>query len=460
MSSNDFKSVGLSPEILKNVDLLGYTVMTPIQALSLPIILQKRDLIAQAKTGSGKTAAFGLGIMAKIKVDECEPQALILCPTRELAEQVSVEMRRLARSSGNVKVLSLVGGESERHQKKSLVHGSHIIVGTPGRVLKFLEQGVLSIKNVRTFVLDEADRMLDLGFHNDITTIATYAPPKRQTLLFSATFQDTIKELSNNVQKNAEHIKVDVKHKANQIEEYFFEVQNTKNKKAALFHLLDYYRPETALIFCETKATCKQLSRDLNNRRVCALSIQGDLDQRDRNLVLTKFSNNSASVLVGTDVAARGLDIKDLSAVINFDLPVDAETYVHRIGRTGRAGKSGLALTLTVERNSSKLAEIEAVTGEKARFKELKSLIADEEYDMIPPMATVFISAGRKNGLRPGDILGALTKEGGLAGSDVGDIRIFDVNTYVAIKLEKIDIVLEYLKSGKVKGRKVKAGRV
>jgi ATP-independent RNA helicase DbpA len=458
--SNQFKSLNLSSEILANLDSLKYLEMTPIQQKSLPVILDNKDLIAQAKTGSGKTAAFGLGLLSKLDVTKYHIQSLVLCPTRELAEQVCTEIRKLARFTGHIKVLSVTGGTPEFFQARSLYHGAHIIVGTPGRVQKFLEKGILNVANVKMFVLDEADRMLDMGFFDDIHNIASFLPKGRQTLLFSATYPPKIEELSNELQKNPVEVTVDTQHDENAIKQIFFEVESQNQKMEALTLLLGNYKPESVIIFCNTKVECANVEKSLQDRGISALAIHGDLEQKDRTLVFTKFSNRSCSILVATDVAARGLDVKDVQAVINYDIFPDPEVYVHRIGRTGRAGKEGLALNLFTKKEKYILDDIENYLDIKHQFQDLDSLDVNSKYDLIPTMSTLFISGGKKDNIRPGDILGALTKDAGILAKDVGDIKIFDINSYVEISFGQAEVAATKLNAGKIKGKKFRVGLV
>lgn len=451
--SAPFLSLPFNKKILMNLDSLGFKKMTPIQEMALPWILQGHDIIAQAKTGSGKTVAFGLGILAKLDVSKLTVQALVLSPTRELAEQVGAEIRRLARFTGNIKVLTLCGGASIYHQKKSLDHGVHIVIGTPGRVQSLLKQNVLNCQGIATLVLDEADRMLDMGFFEEINQIAAFIPLARQTLLFSATYPDDIKRLSKGLQRNPQFVEIDTKHQEDVIQQHFFEVGNHKEKHAALLALLVHYQPKSAIIFCKTKQICKAVEQALQKNRILALAIHGDLEQVDRTMVLTKFANQSCGILVATDVAARGLDIKDLQFVINYDLPFDPEMYTHRIGRTGRAGKTGRALNLYTANEHAILTDIEKYLGIENQKIELGSLKTDKVFDYRPPMSTLFIGAGRKEKIRPGDILGALTGDAGLLGSDVGSIAVLQVYSYVAICSAKADMAVAWLQSGKIKGR-------
>ena len=453
MSNTSFEILPLNREILSNLKTLGFLEMTPIQEKSLPFILEGKDIIAKAKTGSGKTAAFGLGILSSINQKFFSPQALILCPTRELAEQVSTEIRRLARFTSNIKIQTLCGGSSEYHQERSLSHGTHIVVGTPGRILKLIKRNSLFLDDITTFVLDEADRMLDMGFNEDINNIASYLPSERQTLLFSATFPEEIKDLGKQLQKSSLDIEVDSKHQKDTIKQVCYEVESHKDKSKALLKILAFHRPKTSVIFCKTKQISNDLERFLMNKGLSAMAINGDLEQRERTLTLTKFSNGSCNLLVATDVAARGLDVKDIGAVINFDLAFDTETHIHRIGRTARAGKEGLAINLYVERESFRIEEIEEYLDTTLIKENWEDLQVESEFDLVPSMETILIRGGKKDKVRPGDILGALTGEAGIPASDVGNINILDRISYVAIKAESSTKAFNNLFSGRIKGR-------
>lgn len=432
--------------------------MTPVQEQALPLVLAGHDLIAQAKTGSGKTAAFGLGILNKLNLSNTNLQSLVLCPTHELATQVADELRRLARFTKNCKVLVICGGVSEYQQLSSLEHGAHIVVGTPGRVLKFLKKGALNLKTIDFLVLDEADRMLDMGFREEMEAIVSYAPKNIQSLLFSATFPDEIEELSRVFQKNPKRLTVDSKHEKNIIRQVFIELNDHREKLDALIKLLGHYKPASVVVFCKTKQLCADVAKALIRQGIQSLAFHGDLDQNERTVVLTKFSNKSCLILVATDVAARGLDVKDLEAVVNFDLPTDAEVYTHRIGRTARAGKEGLAFSFFVAREKEKLHDIENYQGNKNEYLKLEELRPGTGYDLRAPMKTMYINGGKKEKVRPGDILGALVNEAGLTASDVGNINIQEHQSFVAIEASKINQAITKLLNGKIKGRRFKVG--
>ncbi len=447
-----FATLPLKTSMLQNLISLGYDEMTPIQAHSLPPILEGTDVIAQAKTGSGKTAAFGIGLLSRLIVTHFGVQGLVLCPTRELADQVSKELRRLARFTDNIKILTLCGGVPFGPQLGSLEHGAHIVVGTPGRILDHLRRGTLELKSLRMLVLDEADRMLDMGFQDDLKTIVAAAPRNRQTLLFSATYPATIAAMSATVQHQPVTVKVESVHSSQQIKQLFYVVER-EQRTAALARILGHYRAESTLVFCNTKKDCQEVADTLKDRGFSALAIHGDLEQRERDQVLARFANKSVSILVATDVAARGIDIKELSAVINYELTRDPEVHLHRIGRTGRAGEQGLALSLVTAAENRRATAIEDALGESIARAELETLTMPSSVSHEAPMVTLCIEGGRKNKMRPGDILGALTGEAGIPGSEVGKINVFDFHTYVAIRRASAKLALESLSTNKIKGR-------
>ncbi|MCX7085232.1 MAG: ATP-dependent RNA helicase DbpA [Methylococcales bacterium] len=452
MKTVEFSSLPLKPALLENIESLGYTHLTPIQAETLPHILEGKDVIAQAKTGSGKTAAFGIGLLSRLDFSSFRVQALVLCPTRELADQVCKEIRTLARFTQNIKVLSLCGGVPFGPQIGSLEHGVHVVVGTPGRVQEHLRKRSLKLSNMKLLVLDEADRMLDMGFEEVITDVISYAPTHRQTLLFSATYADPIREISQKFQYKPISVSIDSSHHESVIEQRFYQIEKSKRLNA-LGYLLAYHRPESTVVFCNTRRECQDITTALADCGFSVQTLHGDLEQKHRDQVLVRFANNSCSILVATDVAARGLDIKELQAVINYDLPWDPEIYVHRIGRTGRAGKKGLALSLCTEPELNRVKAIEDYQNTTAKWDEVAPFQMAYEQRFEPPMVTLWIDGGRKDKVRPGDILGALTGAGGIAGSEVGKIDIFDAHAYVAIKQESVDKALSCLKNGKIKGR-------
>ncbi|WP_425432049.1 ATP-dependent RNA helicase DbpA [Giesbergeria anulus] len=454
--ATDFSALALSPATLANLQQLGYLQMTPIQAASLPAALQGQDLIAQASTGSGKTAAFGLALLARLNPRCFGVQALVLCPTRELADQVSAEIRRLARAEDNIKVVTLCGGVPLRGQAQSLSHGAHIVVGTPGRVMDHLERQNLSLDQLNTLVLDEADRMLDMGFFDDIATVARQCPKVRQTLLFSATYPEGIAKLSQQFMKNPQQITVQAQHSASKIDQRWFEVKESQ-RLHAVGQLLAHFRPESTLAFCNTKQQCRDLVEVLQAQGVGALALYGELEQRERDQVLVQFANRSCAVLVATDVAARGLDIAQLAAVINVDVTPDPEVHIHRIGRTGRGDAEGLALNLVSMDEMGSVGKIEVLQGRPSEWTPLAELTPAPGGPLLPPMATVQIIGGRKEKIRAGDVLGALTGEMGFTREQVGKINVNEFSTYVAVERGIAEQVVHRLNTGRVKGKSVKA---
>lgn len=449
MNTSDFSTLPLSAAMVRNLHELGFTSMTPVQADSLPAILQNRDVLAQAKTGSGKTVAFGIGALHKLNLKAHGVQSLVLCPTRELADQVANELRRLARFTNNIKVLTLCGGRPFGPQLASLRHGAHVIVGTPGRILQHLQHGSLTLEVVNTLVLDEAHRMLDMGFIDEIERVIAYVPSKRQTLLFSATYPAEILALSAAIQQDAVNIQTITVEQANPITEYFYPVAPV-DKLAALLKVLAHHEPTNAIVFCTTKVQAQELAAALQGKSIHALALHGDLEQYERTDVLVQFANHSCGVMVATDVAARGLDIEELSLVVNYDMPQDAATYTHRIGRTGRAGKAGVAVTFF---SAWEARQADEYRNETRIFGELQSVRPNPRFTLESPNRTLVIEAGKKEKLRPGDILGALTGEAGLAGEAVGKIDIYDRQSYVAIASGVVGKAHARLKNGKIKGR-------
>ncbi len=455
-----FSSLGLRDALLNNLSSLDYEGMTPIQEKGLPTLLAGHDVIAQAKTGSGKTAAFGLSVLHHLNVEIFAVQALVLCPTRELAEQVSQALRRLARLLPNVKILNLSGGMPMKPQLESLRHGAHIIVGTPGRVQKHLDGGALLLNKLQTVVLDEADRMLDMGFVDAIKVILARCPKKRQTVLFSATYPPEIKELSSAFMHNPHRVVVDETHTALDIEQHFYEVRQPSDKFSLLKALLLHYQPISTLVFCNTKEQTKQVSDRLCKEGFSAIALHGDMEQVERDVAMIRFANQSCSILVATDVAARGLDIKELPAVISYDLAFEHEAHVHRIGRTGRAGNKGLALSLTTPADAERLCVIERALAAPLIFGQSSRLNTTSTNNALPTMVTLCLSAGRKDKIRPGDVLGALIKEAGLAYDMIGKIDIATLYSYVAIHHHHADKAVRYFQGGKLKGRKVHVKRL
>ena len=445
-----FSQLNLSKEFLTNLNSLEYTNMTPIQQKSLPLSLQNKDLIAQAKTGSGKTVAFCIPLLNKIDVKNFRIQSLILAPTRELANQIAQELRKLSRHIHNLKVLTLCGGVPFKPQVVSLFHGAHIVVATPGRVLKHIKEENIKLENINTLVLDEADKMLDMGFYDDIIEIINSLPKNRQTLLFSATYEKNIEKLALNILKNPEFVKVENEEKIH-IKQKFYNVDES-NKTALIPALISSNKAKTILIFCNMKITCDKLADDLYDLGLDVLTLHSDLDQKQRDETIILFSNKSYPILIATDVASRGLHIDDVDLVINYDLSLDEKIHTHRIGRTARAGKGGLAISLY---NSNDYDRVELIKDTFSDIKEenITDIEDDLSYKIDSNLRTIFINGGKKHKLRAGDILGALTAGIGLNKDDIGKIDILDFASYVAINKEKLEYVLDKLSKSKIKGK-------
>ncbi len=456
---NDFATLELSPGLQQGIEAAGYQQMTPIQSESLPAILAGRDVIAQAPTGSGKTAAFGLGLLHRLDPMLIRAQALVLCPTRELADQVGKQLRRLATGIPNLKVLVLTGGMPLAPQLASLAHDPHVVVGTPGRIQELLRKKVLHLGGVRTLVLDEADRMLDMGFEEPIREIIGKTPKERQTLLFSATFPDAIREIGRNTMRDPLEVTSGAVDQQPAVEQLFYEV-GLARKQTALAALLAEHRPESAVVFCNTRRDVDDVAGSLQHFGFSALPLHGDMEQRDRDEVLVRFANRSCNVLVASDVAARGLDIDDLATVVNYELPTDPDVYVHRIGRTGRAGRGGQVLSLCSPREISRAHDLEQRQGSPLRWQRNVPPAPDARSAPQATMATLRIDAGKTDKLRPGDVLGALTGDAGLPASAIGKIDIFATRSYVAIARAQVNNALARLASGKIKGRKFRVSKL
>ncbi|WP_264747247.1 ATP-dependent RNA helicase DbpA [Entomomonas sp. E2T0] len=449
-----FSSLPLKQTLLDNLALMEFTSMTLVQEQTLPLALAGKDVIAKAKTGSGKTVAFGLALLSKLNVKQFSTQALVICPTRELADQVANEIRRLARLMSNVKVLTLCGGVPVGPQIGSLEHGAHIVVGTPGRLVDHLERQTLNLKQLNTLVLDEADRMLEMGFEEDISSILAASPTSRQTLLFSATYPDSIMAMSKKIQNSPVMISTEEPH--NEIEQYFYEIENHQRDQA-LAKMINLNPCESTIVFCNTKVACQDVESYLNGLGYSAIALHGDLEQREREQVLFQFANKSCAILVATDVAARGLDIKELDVVINYQITPDPEVYVHRIGRTGRAGAKGIAITLVATSEVVRANAIEKELNFKLNWKSLPNLTIDPTNIVIPNMQTLCLTIGRKNKVRPGDVLGALTKDANLESKNIGKINITEFYTYIAIDRTIVKQALSYFQHGKIKSKLVRA---
>lgn len=453
-----FSSLPLKPELQETLASLEFTAMTPIQEQSLPLILQGGDIISKAKTGSGKTAAFALGVLQSLEVENYHTQALVICPTRELADQVAKEIRRLGRAIANIKVLTICGGAPIGPQRVSLERGAHIIVGTPGRLVDHITKSTIKLGQIKQLVLDEADRMLEMGFTEQLNTIIAACPSQKQTLLFSATYPEDIAAISKRCQKNPKIISVDQNEPNLDIKQYFYELRSAKEKPQAVLKLLAEFKPTSSLVFCNTKLVCNELLEFLHQNKISAQALHGDLDQKQRDQVLVCFANRSVSILIATDVAARGLDIKQLDAVINYEIAKEGAVHIHRIGRTGRAGETGIALNLVAPTDLPALHRIEDLTKTRPRMQALPN--PKIPLALEPEMVTLAIEGGKKAKLRAGDVLGALTKDGGILGEHIGKIDVFDFSVYVAVHKNSWKQALQQLQTKPIKGRTFKARKI
>ena len=522
METTKFDVLDLNPSILRAVEEMGFEEMSPIQAKAIPVLLTGKDVIGQAQTGTGKTAAFGIPLLQRINPKERHLQAIVLCPTRELAIQVAEEIRKLANFMHGIKILPVYGGQEIAKQIRSLKSGVQIIIGTPGRVMDHMRRKTVKFDTVNTIILDEADEMLNMGFREDIETILSQTPEERQTVLFSATMPGPILEIARTYQKHAETIRVVKKElTVPKIEQYYYEVTQ-RNKEDVLSRLLDMYNPKLSLVFCNTKKQVDELTSALQGRGYFAEGLHGDLKQQQRDRVMHSFRNGKTEILVATDVAARGIDVDDVEAVFNYDVPQDDEYYVHRIGRTGRAGREGRAFTLVVGRELYKLKDIMRYCNTKIKAQPIPSLndvtavkadkILDKIVDIIQNedlakyidmiderlnegdftsldiaaaflkismgdditraedvknnedfgdtgaevgMVRLFINLGKKQNVKPGDILGAIAGETGMPGKLIGSIDMYDKYTFVEVPREYASDVIQVMKSAKIKGKSI-----
>ncbi len=415
-------------------------------------MLAGRDVLAEAPTGSGKTIAFGLGVLAGLDPTRWGPIGLVLCPTRELAAQVAGELRKLARVLPNTKVLVLTGGVPLGPQIASLRHGAHVVVGTPGRVAQHLRDGRLELSRVRVVVLDEADRMLDMGFGDEVVALVRACPTPRQTLLFSATLGKDVERTSAAIQSSP--VRMTVGDRAAPLVVQRFVEATADAAPQVIAAWLRQLAPPSALVFCNTRIGSVALAKSLGKLGLDALALHGDLEQPERERVLARFAGGSVRVLVATDVAARGLDLAGLGAVVNAELPLDPEVYVHRIGRTGRAGAPGHALALVDDESRGRLRDIEAVAGIVATLERAQDAIAPIETPWLAPFASLCIWAGRRDKLRAGDVVGACTNAGGILATSIGKIEIGERTSWIAVERRVANAALEHLNRTPIKGRR------
>ena len=455
-----FQSLGLAAELLNAVEQTGYTVPTPVQMLAIPAAIAGQDLLVSSHTGSGKTAAFTLPALQKI-IDRrptpgSGPRVLVLTPTRELAQQVEKAVQTYGKALRWLNTACLVGGAPMFAQIKQLQRQCDVVVATPGRLLDHLNRRKIKLSDVEVLILDEADRMLDMGFYADITTVVEQCPEQRQTLLFSATYPDDIDRLAKRFMREPQMVQVAAQHSAHKIEQRWYEVP-AKQKVDVVVQMLAHFRPESSIVFCNTKQQCRDVVTELQAQGISALALFGELEQRERDEVLVQFANRSCSVLVATDVAARGLDIANLACVINVDVTPDAEVHIHRIGRTGRGDAEGLALNLVAMDEMPYVAKIEQLQGRPSEWLEVAELTPAPGGPLLPPMMTIQIIGGRKEKIRAGDVLGAMCADFGYAKDQIGKISVNDFSTYVAVDRRIAAEACAKLNNGRVKGKSVRA---
>jgi ATP-dependent RNA helicase DeaD len=508
----NFEKFNLSKETMKSISEIGYEEPTPIQISAIPLILEGHDIVGQAQTGTGKTAAFGIPIVEKYQKGK-KPFALILEPTRELAVQVAQEMHKIGKNK-KISVLPVYGGTSLERQIKTLQRGVNVVVGTPGRIIDHLNRNTLSLSEIKTVVLDEADEMLDMGFLEDIEKILKTTPSERQTLLFSATIPQPIMQIAKRYMRSPEKIRVNTKDVViPQIKQIFYEVR-FEDKINALSRLLDVEDPQLAIVFCHTKRDVDEVSAKLDEMGYSAGALHGDFTQAKRDEVMSKFKGGALDILVATDVAARGLDIHDVTHVINYSIPQNPDSYVHRIGRTGRAGKSGIAITFVTPREYKHLRLIEKTARttidkkklptqadvikarEKNIVKEISEIIEEnrhagyiqavqelsahygvddiaaaaifsaygemreqpvqEHFEKTGGTARLFLTVGRKDNIQVADIVKSITAEANIPFHKIGKIDVFDKFTFVEVPQEISDKVIRSVNDIMMKGKRVK----
>ncbi len=452
--SADFHSLPLRSELREALQQVGYVTCTPIQAAALPHVLEGRDVLGRAQTGSGKTAVFGLGLLQHLEGRAL--QALVLCPTRELAEQVADALRRLSARMPDTRVLTLCGGRSLHRQRHRIDAGVQVVVGTPGRLLAHVERG-LDLSALRTLVVDEADRMLDMGFLDEVQALVDACPVQRQTLLFSATLPGPIQALSEQVLREPVPVTAAPSMAPEALRQLVYRCA-PHDRPQRVIDVLGVHQPEQALVFCETREDCSDLARRLVGRGLATLALHGGMEQRDRDDAWLQFVHGSASVLVATNVASRGLDLPALPLVVVAEVGGEPEAHVHRIGRTGRAGEAGLAVTLVASQSEERrLAKIEALLGERLPAGgELPACPNDLVFPR-PRWRTLLLQSGRRDKLRKGDVLGALVKDAGLPGDAVGRIDLMERSCGVAVAVEHAERALAFVRDGRIKNRRVRA---
>ncbi len=451
-----FEALGLRPELLDALKPLGWQALTPIQARALPQVLAGRDVTGQAMTGSGKTGAYGLGLLQRLDPGQPTTQALVVCPTRELATQVAGALRQLAARLPNTRVLTVCGGRPFRDQRLGLVRGSHVVVGTPGRLGKHLDRGHLVLSELGVLVLDEADRLLDMGFSDQVLALVAACSSHRQTLLFSATFPPGVQSLCAAVQSTPVAVRAEEQVAPDQLVQRVYTCRR-EARGALVGDLLAAEAPTSALVFCETRQDCLALASELRRRGASVLALHGQLSQRSRDEALIQFSNGSVSVLVATNVAARGLDVPSLPLVICAELSGAPADHVHRVGRTGRAGQVGLALSVVCgPREARRLARIEAETGCALTRADAPPPCSDLS-TLVPHMRTLLLLAGRQDKLRKADVVGALVNDGSVPFDAIGRVDLRRRITAVAVHRDHAQAALGFVQRGRIKKKRVRA---
>jgi len=450
-----FDTLALRPELHLGLHRLGYVEMTDIQGLALPLALSGKDIVGHARTGSGKTAVYGLALLNQLDVTLREPQALVLCPTRELAEQVVGALRAFAVGLPGVRVITVTGGSPSRDQRSAIDAGAHVLVGTPGRLLQHLELGRIDTTHLQTLVLDEADRMLDMGFEEEVGGIIRRLPPHRQTLLFSATWPALMQKLSADVQRSPEMVGGAALVDGDVLQQSAL-ICGWEERNEALRSVLLTRNPVPTLVFCETRAQCKEVARTLTDAGAGALALHGELAQSDRDEVLVRFRNGSVRVLVATNVAARGLDVQGLGLVVCYEVSPDPEVHVHRVGRTARADAHGEAVSIVAGggKEVRRLEAIERFIGSKVPRVDWSPDPHQRLDHWSSTWKTLVVLGGRRDKLRAGDILGALTRGVGLKGEDVGSIVLTDRRAWVAVRADVAEEAARELNRARIKKKR------
>lgn len=455
-----FKDLNLHAQLQQSLQELNISTPTPIQQEAIPLLLQGLDVAGQAETGSGKTAAYGLPLLQRVNTDIQQVQALVVVPTRELAVQVRQELKQFGKYIANLKISAFYGGHAFSQERASLAHPPQILVGTPGRLTDHLNRRTLDLSHVMQMIMDEADKLLEMGFEEELDKVIAALPPKRQMILFSATMDEDVKELIASSLKNPQFVKVSSNAIPTQVRLVGVKFGATQRQEI-LVSLLRHIEPKGIVVFVNNRMTTEELAAQLQAQGLAARALHGGMEQPDRDKTMTLFRNGTATVLVATDLAARGLDIAALNSIIHYELPIDAAAYLHRSGRTGRAGRGGTVYTLATTSDEKKLREWEQVRmDEWLSVDTLKEKTPAVAAELTAAFATLHISGGRKDKLSPRDIVGALIAEAGLPADQIGKIEVQDRQSFVAVPAKQRDSILAKLSNGKIKGRKYKVSLV